>query len=231
MTKRPNLSLILPVHNEASSVQKTLSDCERVLRAGKISYEMLCVENGSSDGSLSVLKTYAKDHKRVFIYQSGLGWGNAVREGIRRARGELVCYMVSDGQVPASSVVTLYQAFKKNTDKDIVLFKIWRTSRENSVRLINSRLFAVFSVVLFGFFVRDVNATPKLLPRIILQKIPLTATNIAVDLELLLGVRALGLRFVEIPVPGKPREAGRSTTKWKTVWEMIRWMVKKRFSV
>ncbi len=230
-TKRTDLSLILPVHNEAQSIEHVIQACADALKQARIDYDMIVVENGSTDSSLAVLRRFVKTHKRIRLYTSPLGWGNAVRTAIPHTRGNAVCYMVSDGQVSASSVVRIYRSYQHTTDPGIGLWKIWRTNRENSVRLVNSRLFAACTTVIFGMFVRDINATPKLLRRDLLVTIPLTSENISIDLELLLELRARGIRWVEIPVESKMREAGRSTTKWRTVWEMVHWMILKRVHI
>jgi glycosyltransferase involved in cell wall biosynthesis len=217
------LSLILPVHNEAGNIQKSLADIGLALKSLTLRYEVICVENGSTDDSYDVLGKLAKKHRELHVIRSEIGWGNAVRAGIAHARGKYTCYMVSDGQIDPKVITQLYR--RRNEQ---ALVKIWRTSRENPARLTNSRLYNVLARLLFGIDSKDINATPKLADTALLRTIPLRSDNIALDLELMLGIKKRGLGWLEIPAPSKKREAGTSTTKLKSVWEMLRWMVRFR---
>jgi dolichol-phosphate mannosyltransferase len=221
------LSVILPVHNEAGVITKTIKDIEKVLRLAKISHEFICVENGSTDDTLQIVKSLTRKYP-LKVITSELGWGNAVKAGISQATGKLTCYTVSDGQVEAKYIVGLYHNYLNQ--KQFSLFKIWRTKRENQTRLINSRSFNLISHLVFGIDSRDINATPKLLDTKLLKSVPLTANNIAIDLELLLKLKKRGLTWQEIPAPSLKRDLGESTTKLKTVWEMIAWIIKFKFT-
>ncbi len=215
-----DLTVILPVHNESAGIEKNLKTIIAVLKKLKISYEIICMENGSTDITLSVLKSLQKKIKELVVMQSQIGWGNAVRKGIQKAGGMYTCYMVSDGQIDPEYIEKLYEI-----RKHAALVKIWRTTRENGTRLLNSRIYNILARILFGIDTQDVNATPKLLETKLLKSIPLTANNIAVDLELLLALKKRGLTWYEIPAPSLIRDTGSSTTRLKTVWEMVRWMI------
>jgi glycosyltransferase involved in cell wall biosynthesis len=224
------LSVILPVHNEAGVIARTVDDIDRILTDVKISHEFICVENGSADDSFTVLQTLAEKYP-VQVVRSQTGWGNAVRTGISHARGKLTCYMVSDRQVEAKYIVELYKHYKNhmNSNNRYKLFKIWRTSRENSTRLVNSRTYNLISRIMFGIDSQDINATPKLIETALLKSIPLESINIAIDLELLLKLKNNGLSWLEIPAPSGKRDGGKSTTNLKSVWEMVSCMLKFRF--
>jgi glycosyltransferase involved in cell wall biosynthesis len=222
-------SLILPVHNESEIISKSIQHIIEVLNQMKLSYEIICVENGSTDNTEDILDKLAHNDKKIIVIKSKQGWGNAVRAGINIAEGIVCCFMVSDGQIDASIIPQLYQKYRTNNDPKIVLWKVWRTSRENSARFINSRIYNLISRIIFNISSKDVNATPKLIETELLKSISLTADNIAIDLELLLEIKKRRLGWIEIPVQSIKREAGESTTKLKTVLEMTKWMVKLLF--
>jgi dolichol-phosphate mannosyltransferase len=224
------LSIILPVHNEAGVIARTVGDIHRVLNDANISHEFICVENGSTDESPKILQTLSKKYPLKMI-TSDIGWGNAVRAALRYAQGKVACYMVSDGQVEAKYIAELYKLYKLDklsNQERYSLFKVWRTNRENTTRLANSRIYNLISRIIFGIGSRDINATPKLMETKLLQSIPLTSENIAVDLELLLQLRKRGLKWLEIPAASMKRDGGKSTTNLKTVQEMIWCMIKFR---
>jgi glycosyltransferase involved in cell wall biosynthesis len=224
-----NLSIILPVHNESLLIIQSVTDIERVLDKAKIIHELIFVENGSTDDSYLKLQKLKREIKNAKLIRSEIGWGNAVRAGIWQAQADLVCYMVSDGQIDAKFIVELYEKYQENIhNPSIALYKIWRTNRENATRLVNSRSYNFISRLLFGLESWDINATPKLMETKLLKSLTLTSENIAIDLELMLKLKKLGLTWREIPVPSKKRDAGKSTTNLNAVWEMLSYMVKFR---
>jgi len=222
-----DLSVILPVHNEEAGLEKNIHQITQVLKSIRVTYEIVCVENGSKDRSLEILQKLARPSQHIRVFKSAKGWGNAVRFGISKARGEASCFMVSDGQVEADCISKVYDLYKQNHDEKTVLFKIWRTTRENPTRLANSRIYNIIAGLILGIDSRDINATPKLLNTKILKSIKLTSENVTLDPELLLALKKKGLKWIEIPAVSTRRESGNSTTNWKTVWEMIKWMIVK----
>ena len=115
-----DLTIILPVHNEADVIESVVIRVEKLLSARQIKYEILCIENGSKDNSWDIIKKLAKNISSVKNYQSKQGWGNAVRKGIQLARGRLCCYMVSDWQMDPRYIIKLldvYAEHQKDSDK------------------------------------------------------------------------------------------------------------------
>lgn len=217
------LSIILPVHNESEVIKRTIQEIEEALSGRNISFEILCIENGSTDNSSEIIKYITKKNKKVKLFSSSLGWGNAVREGIRHADGKYSIYMVSDGQVHAAILPKLY---KRITEKKIDLVKIKRITRENNVRYINSRLFNTTAFLFLGVKSYDINGTPKIALTSLLKKIPFISPNISFDLELLLYLKKNKLKWEEIPVKSFRRKGGKSTTNWKAVAEMYFYILK-----
>lgn len=221
-TKKPELSLIFPVHNEEEGIEAFIKNVYKALNNQIASFEILCIENGSTDNSLKILKELAKVHEEIFVFTSDKGWGNAVREGIRRARGEYVCYMVSDGQVEP---VYIPQLFKLIKEDNVALAKICRITRENMTRLINSRVYNMISSLLFGLRTIDINGTPKIIKTSLAREMHLSSENIALDLELLLKLKSRSLHLAEIPIQSKKRSFGVSTTNIRSIVEMVSHMI------
>lgn len=88
------ISVIIPVYN----VEKYLSDClESVIQQRYRNIEILCVNDGSTDGSLKILEKYAnKDCRIKIISQENKGLSAARNNGIRNATGEYICFLDSD---------------------------------------------------------------------------------------------------------------------------------------
>lgn len=85
----PFLSIIIPAHNEANRLPRTLEQIFKYLKAQNYSSEVVVVENGSSDNTLELATQFIKDHSNLVVVQEHQkGKGNAVRRGMLVARGE-----------------------------------------------------------------------------------------------------------------------------------------------
>lgn len=222
MEKKIELTVVLPVHNEGKTIEKVVNRLIKSLDDIKISYEILCIENGSTDDSYRKLVGLSKKRKEVKVYVSNKGWGNAVKKGIQKAKGKYFCYMVSDDQVDPKCVGMVFNFLKENK---VDLVKVRRKNRENFTRFINSRIYNFLSSVLFGFS-GDINATPKVLKTEDIRKLHLESDNIAIDLELLLKLKRRHGKWKNIPIISKRRSSGSSTTNLKSVIEMFTNMLK-----
>lgn len=218
-----NLSIVLPVHNESEGIETSIKKIVDVLAKTSITYEILCIENGSTDDSLSILRNIAKKNIELRVYQSDKGWGNAVQKGISVAQSMYLCYMVSDGQVDPLIIPKLYNLIESG---EYGLVKISRSSRENMKRFLNSRAYNMLAYIIFNLPTYDVNGTPKMLLTATAKKMKLQSHNIAIDLELMIKLKMNNLSFKEVAVPSYARESGTSTTNIKSVIEMLKNMKK-----
>lgn len=223
---RKDLSIILPAHNEELNIVRVVETLEKALRKTNITYEIICVENGSTDNTLLILKQLAKKNAKVSVVQSSAGWGNAVRTGFMHARGNYICYSVSDGQVDLSIIPQLYLM---SEGKQHVLVKVVRVARENYIRKINSSVFNFLAYLLFGIDCHDINATPKLFKRDAISSLAFISSNVSFDLELLLTLVKRNFTIVEVPIKTNKRKSGVSSTTIMTAFEMVKYMVYFRF--
>ena len=115
----PKVSVIIPVYN----VQNYLRPClDSVLKQTLKEIEIICVDDGSTDGSLEILKQYAaKDHRITVLKQKNLHAGVARNAGMAVARGEYLSFLDSDDFF---ELTMLADAYKKVTEdaSDIVIF-------------------------------------------------------------------------------------------------------------
>lgn len=98
---RPDISVILPIYNEASTVANVLVELVEKLMADKISFEVIAVDDGSIDGTpeqLKVVRSKYPKYVRVVRHLINRGNGAALRSGTRIANGSIVVYMDADGQ-------------------------------------------------------------------------------------------------------------------------------------
>jgi dolichol-phosphate mannosyltransferase len=96
------LSIVIPVYNEAEVLPRLLSTLQRVMAATAISYELVIVDDGSSDSTASILKAAATEDKclKVLSFSRNFGHQAAITAGLDHASGEAVVVMDADLQDP-----------------------------------------------------------------------------------------------------------------------------------
>lgn len=113
MKKQPKISVIIPVYN----TEKYLEEClNSVTNQTLKEIEIICVDDGSTDASINILKDLAqKDNRIILLKQSNSGPGKARNYGLENATGEFVIFMDSDDLYSSLDVFeTLYNTAKKN---------------------------------------------------------------------------------------------------------------------
>ena len=112
------ISIIIPVYN----VEKYLREClDSAINQTLKEIEIICVNDGSTDSSLDILKEYALNDSRVkIISKNNSGYGNTMNIGIRSAQGEYINFLESDDLIEVDMLETLYNIAKKNKSIDII---------------------------------------------------------------------------------------------------------------
>ncbi|MDR3048541.1 MAG: glycosyltransferase [Elusimicrobiota bacterium] len=113
----PKISVIIPIYNS----EKELSRClDSVINQSLRDIEVICVNDGSTDGSLAILQEYgAKDNRIKIISKPNFGYGNTLNIGMDNALGEYISIMLSDDFAELNMFEALYDAAHQN-DIDIV---------------------------------------------------------------------------------------------------------------
>lgn len=125
----PKVSIIIPTYN----VEMYLDQCmESIQRQTLHDIEIICVNDGSGDSSLSILRKYARDDARIVIIdKKNEGYGKAMNDGLDRATGEYIGILEPDDFVPLNMYEDLYKTAAAN-DLDFVKADFYRfTTEEN----------------------------------------------------------------------------------------------------
>ena len=137
----PKVSVIIPVYN----VEKYLREClDSVINQTLKDIEIICIDDGSTDSSLSILKEYAKKDKRIkIIKQKNLGAGAARNKGIKIAKGEFVIFLDSDDYYPTNDILKILYT---NAKKHKVLICGGSFSH-----LLDNKIISIFKDTSFGY--------------------------------------------------------------------------------
>jgi glycosyltransferase involved in cell wall biosynthesis len=134
------ISVVLPVHNEAENLPALYSDLVSVLRGMGKSFEIIFVDDGSRDNSLDVLTRLADNDRDVVVieFRRNFGQTAALAAGLRQARGEVVVTLDADRQNDPADIPELLAEIDRGMD----LVCGWRHKRQDGLwlRLIPSKI-------------------------------------------------------------------------------------------
>lgn len=220
MKKNIDLSIVLPIHNQEIIITPVVASIAKVLKPLPITYELVLVENGSIDHTLTTLQQLEKKYPQVKTIIAPKGYGSAVIAGLKQTKGTYVSYMPSDGQL---STGLLLQLFKIITRNDFDLVKIRRVTRESWIRTIRSKIFNILTRCLHPIpdTIQDINGSPRIFKRVWLKKLNLRYTDSFIDTEMAVKAHLLKWNIKEIPAPTLPRLGGKSTVNYKTIIEFL----------
>jgi glycosyltransferase involved in cell wall biosynthesis len=206
------LSYFFPAHDEAENIEALVEEALASLPALADQFEIVCVDDGSRDGTGAIADRLAAEHPgivRVVHHQRNRGYGAAVRSGLAAARFPLIGFTDGDRQFRVADLGRL-TAQAAATGADVVAgFRIRRA--DPALRLAYARIYRACLRAFFGLRVRDPDCACKLFRREALRPVSVESGGAFLSAELLIKVEATGGTIVEVGVPHHPRTAGRAS--------------------
>jgi glycosyltransferase involved in cell wall biosynthesis len=186
-----------------------VSDALAILPSLTDDYEVIVVNDGSTDSTQAVLDELARVHPSVEIIQHerNMGYGAALQSGFNRAGKDLIFYTDGDGQYDVRELAALRALLSDGVDV-VNGFKVKRADARR--RKLIGGLYNRLARFLFRLPIRDVDCDFRLLRRDALRGCDITLSSGAICVELVHQLHAAGCRFVETPVCHHPRLHGRS---------------------
>ena len=204
-----SISVFFPCYNEQENVGRTVEKALDVLEKLNADFEVIIVDDGSSDDTGRIADEIAGDHDKVKVVHHGsnLGYGAALQSGFKSATKELVFYTDGDGQFDINEMPPLLDLMEQY---DIV--SCYRLNRRDPlIRKINAWCWTRLVCFLFGLKVRDIDCAFKLYKREIFDKIEMSSTGALIDAEILARAAHKGYRITQKGVHHYPRTAGAQT--------------------
>ena len=158
MTNTSEISVILPVYNQADHIEKIVHEYEKVLSTFSYRHETLLVVNGSSDASWDVAQSLEAHYASVrAIHSERGGWGLAVRLGIQESKGNIICY-TNSARTRAEDLGLLITYAITNPS---TVIKANRMLRASFLRKMGSLIYNLETRTLFNMPYWDINGTPQ----------------------------------------------------------------------
>ncbi len=209
---QPFLSVVMPCLNEASVVERSLRETTKVLRGSQPDpFEILLVDDGSTDGTWDVAKEVAASIPEVHLARIPVngGKGNAQRKAFEMTRGEIVCFLDGDLDIHPRHIPPFVEILKNDHTQVVIGSK---RHPESTIeypfrRRFLSSGYEVFVRTLFGLRVKDTQTGIKVFRRNVLEEVLPRGLvkRYAFDAELLILAKRMGFKIVEAPI---------STSSW-----------------
>jgi glycosyltransferase involved in cell wall biosynthesis len=210
---RPRLTFFFPAYNEEENVERTvelaLSEVGPLVDG---SLEVLIVDDGSSDRTPELADALAAADPRVRVHhQPNRGYGGALKAGFANGSGELICFSDGDLQFDLREMSRLLDRLADTAKPvdGVIGFRIRR--RDPFHRIFIAKTYNAIVSVAFGLRVRDIDCAMKLFRREVFDGLRLDADGPFLSAELLIKLRARGVRMAQVGVNHYPRAAGTNT--------------------
>ena len=230
---RPGISVFFPAYNDGGTIPSMVLTALMTLRDVADDYEVIVVNDGSSDYTAEVLEELARRYPelRVIHHEQNQGYGGALRTGFASATKDLIFYTDGDAQYDPRELKRLYAAWNGDVD----LINGYKISRSDPLhRVIIGRIYHWTVKLAFGLRLRDVDCDFRLMRRGIFDRVRLKSDSGVICVELMKKVQDAGFRITEVPVHHYHRAYGKSQffnfrRIWRTgkqlwaLWWELRW--------
>ncbi len=199
--KKPEVSIIIPAHNEAQNIERVISD----IRELHPDFEIIVIDDGSSDDTRAVASGAGAV---VYGHPYNMGNGAAIKSGIRIASGQVVVFMDGDGQHDPADIGRLVEYLP---EFDMVVGARPKGGQASCLRGLGNWIYNRLASYVTKFRIEDLTSGFRAIKSDIAHNLLYLLPNTySYPTTLTLGVLRTGRSIRYVPVKGRPRKTGRS---------------------
>jgi len=208
-----SVSVVMFAYNEEANIRACMEEALEFLAGATSDYELILVDDGSSDGTADAAREVAAEHPghvQVVSYRPNRGIGGALKSGYAVATKDWISCLPADGQVPPSGLQNLFDVVGGDPTIDLVTchFPHRFDEADNLMRKVLSRGLRVFMWAATGVS-RKMDGV-YLIPRATVQSLPLKSETFFLNLELPIKAIRSGMKPGEATMHIRPRMSGSS---------------------
>ncbi len=204
-----SVSAFFPCYNDEHSIPIMVRAAHAALAAVVDDFEIIVVDDGSSDGSVAALEAMLAEIPQLIIVRhvTNRGYGGALISGFAAARKQWIFYTDGDAQYDASEVVRCIEAVGADTD----VVQGWKIERGDLwYRKVIGRVYHHVVRRLFNLHVRDTDCDFRLIRSTLMDRVQLTSTSGVICVEMMRKFERADANFVQVGVSHFERPFGRS---------------------
>jgi len=204
-----SISLCFPAFNEEANIKEAISSSVTVLDKISSDWEIIVVDDGSSDTTAEIVEKIALSEKRVRLlrHDKNRGYGAALKSGFYSATKQWIWLNASDNQFNPEDI---YELLPYTQDYEVI--SGYRFNRADPLyRKINARLYHLFIYAVLGLNLKDMDCGFKLIRSDVFKVIALKSEGALIDAEFFAKCEKQGFKVKEVMVGHKPRRHGTQT--------------------
>ncbi len=205
--KIPELSVFFPFWNEEKNIENVVKKAIPVVEEVSKKWEMIIVDDGSSDKTLKIAKEFAKENPniRIVSHDRNRGYGASLKSGFENARYSVIVFTDGDGQFDFKEI----DGFLGKIDKADIVIGYRKKRYDNPIRHVLMNMLKIWDLFFFGFWFRDIDCGFKMFTKKALLKIaPLKSEGAMITTEILAKARKTKLKIEQVEVTHYPRFYG-----------------------
>lgn len=206
----PSISVFFPCYNDSRSIGKLIDDAHVTLERLTNKYEVIVIDDDSSDGSQQVLFDYQKKYPETFrpiFHKKNQGYGGALKDGFKNAKYDLVFYTDGDGQYDVRELPILFSLMTKDVN---FINGIKMERQDFAYRVIVGNFYALCVRWAFLLPIYDVDCDFRLIRQSVIKKLNLKSNSGSICVELVKKAQMAGAKFRQVSVHHYPRIYGQS---------------------
>ena len=204
-----SITVFFPAFNDEGSIAPLVTSALAVLSTLTNDYEVIVVDDGSTDRTPAIADQIARSLSRVKVihHPTNQGYGAALRTGFGQASKDFIFYTDGDGQYNVSELVGLCSLMSEDVD---VVNGYKRKRQDSHSRRALGAIYNRLARFFFRLPIRDIDCDFRLLRRSAIERISLGASSGVICVEMIRKLSSAGCVFREIPVGHYPRLHGKS---------------------
>ena len=234
---KPLLSVIVPAYNEEDNVLLIEKDLLPVLDSLNSSYEVLVIDDGSSDKTFEKANSLKSDKIRLLKHKKNLGLGAAVRTGIENSKGRYVLTMDADFSFSPAQIPSLFLGIRDSGADCVIGSHFMEAGELEDVgflrRFLSQSINKIYQIII-PTQVSAISSIFRIYDGEALKSLPLQTSGFEINVEILLHLIKRKYRILEVPARLGTRKMGKSKINFKReiknhlklIFKIIRWKIK-----
>jgi len=230
------ISIIVPVFNEEKTILTVLNKLLSLQFPKMIMKEIIVVDDGSTDSTKKLLKNFQIKDLKIVIFKHNRGKGAAIREGFKRAKGDIIAIQDADLEYNPQDLLRLVKPILDGTA--LVVYgnrfakyplRIWGKERTIlPAHWMGNKILTGLTNLLYGVRLSDMETCYKMVSKEVLSHLRLVSSRFEIEPEITAKILKKGFQILEIPIKVKPRTHTQGKKlHWhdgiKAVWTLIKY--------